>query len=125
MTTLLMSRKTIPITLGGGPLRVEVDIPGSNQFLGFVFTVSGPNTAEALEIQGSFDGVTFFTLDSTTHFLPTPHFTTNANPVLVQLELYAPLPGGLRIRSTNATLTVDGVVQVMMYNSAFNPGRTY
>ena len=125
MTTLLMKRATVVVPSVGGPGAQAVAVlPDSSQFLGFAIVITGFNLGKEFEIQGSINGTDFFTLDSTTAFLPTPHAISSAIPVMLQLELYTPLPGGLRVVSTMTNLTTAGAVQVMMYNTAFNPGRS-
>lgn len=122
MTTRIMQRETVAVALGGGPAKATAVIPDSSQFLGFVISITGFDVGKVFEIQGSLDGTNFFRLDPTAFMLPATHFTASATPSMLQLELYASMPGGLRVVSLLSDLTVDGTVDVMMYNSVINRG---
>ena len=109
----------VPLADPGGDQVIAV-IPNSRDYTGFVFLITGFDVGKVFEIQGSFDGVNFFTLDSDAFWLGTPHFTASATPKMIQLELQAPMPGGLRIASVLLNVVAAGQVDVMMLTAPTN-----
>ena len=123
MSTLIMKRTSRTVTLPGAPgAQAVAALPDSSQFRGFSILITGFPVAKSFSIQGSFDGVSFFDLDSTSLRLGSRHMVASAAPTIVCVELAAPLPGGLRVVSIDSDLDVSGVVEVMMYNSVINRG---
>ena len=116
------NKETVAVAFGGVPAQAVAVIPNSSRYRAFTFLITAFDVGKVFAVQGSFDGVNYFTLDDTSFVLPTPHFTAAAAPLIFQVELRAPLPGGLRIISVLADLVVDGSVQAMMYNSPYNLG---
>ena len=122
MTTASKKKETVAVALAGGPAQAVAVIPNSSLYRGFSLVVTGFDVAEPFTIQGSYDGTTFFALDTDTFALSTPHITSSATPTLMGFTLHTPLPGGIRVVSDNATLTVDGTVVVMMFKAAYSRG---
>jgi hypothetical protein len=122
MATPAKKKETVAVALAGGPAQAVAVIPNSSMYRGFSIVVTGFDIAEPFTIQGSYDGTTFFNLDSDSFSLPTPHILTSATPTLMGVTLHTPLPGGIRLVSDNATLTVDGTILVMMFKSAYSRG---
>ena len=114
-------KEKVTVAIAPGPSAATAVIPNSARYMGFVFQVVGFNPGKDFNIQASFDGTNFYNLDSDSFVLGTTHFTSSATPQIFQLELFAPFPGGIRIRSVDANLTVDGTVDVMMAKCPYRP----
>jgi hypothetical protein len=113
-------RESVAVAAAPAGAQAIAVIPNSSQYVGFIFLVSDFNPGKDFEIQGSFDGTAFFKLDPDAFVLGVTHFTSSATPLLIQLGLYAPLPGGIRIASVDSDLTLAGTVDCMMLNSPYN-----
>ena len=100
--------------------QVEATIPNSSGYTGFIFLVSGFNPGKDFEVRGSFDGTDFYKLDPDAFVLGVTHFTSSASPQLLQVKLFAPLPGGLQIASVDSDLTLTGTIDCMMLESPYN-----
>lgn len=118
VTTIPFVKQTRASHAGGG-VAVSIEIPDSKYYTRFTFQVTGFTAALTLVLEGSFNG-TWSPLNVTSYTLPT--ITTSAAGMIFSIDLYAPLPGGLRFTSV-AVNNAAGIIYAEMTGSTGNTNR--
>lgn len=117
VTTIPFVKQTRATHAGGGAV-VAIEIPDSKYYTRFTFQVTGFTNALPLVLEGSFNG-TWSPLNVTSYVLPT--IAGSAAGMIFSIDLYAPLPGGLRF--TAGANNDAGVIYVEMTGATGNTNR--
>lgn len=108
-------------TYAAGNPTLTLPIPDSQHYTRFVFQIKGFTVGTQITIQGSVDGQNWAPLDTASTFVSAP-YTVAASGIVIALDTYAPLPGGLRFVLTVASAAA-GDIFASMTASPYNTNR--
>lgn len=109
------------VTYPAGGATLTLPIPDSQHYTRFVFQLKGFTVGTQITLQGSVDGQNWAPLDAASTFISVP-YTTTAAGVVIALDTYAPLPGGLRFVLAGASVAA-GDIFASMTASPYNTNR--
>ena len=122
MSISIPAVKRASVSYTGGALGLNLVIPDASHYTRFIFQVTGFTVGTQISIQGSVNGKDWAPLDPASTFVPTLPFAATAAGIIIALDTYAPLPGGIRF-VLSAPSVAAGTIDASMTASPYNTNR--